>query len=443
MRLNRRRSILFTGLLSLIALLLSTTSAGAAPTQPSVVGVHPAVMPYITSESSLVNQIQVACNTVYVAGSFSQVTSPSQGGAKFARQNLFAINQTTGAVTDLAPTINGQVYTIWPTTDCRYLYVGGSFNLFNGVSGRLIKYDLQTKSVVRTFDARANNAVLQVQVIGPRLIVAGRFKAIGGLASRPDLTALDPNTGTATNYIALNVHGDYGDGSSYVYHFALSPGGTSLAILGVFTAVGNQVRRQAVVLSLGATSATLYPWYVPQFNQTCHPKIKWYIRGLDWGPLGTGDLYFAATGGSGTIAPTKTLCDAVSKFHLTSNLKATPTWVNFTGNDSLYSVQASNNAVYVGGHQRWMDNPLGHDSAGPGSVARPGIAAVSPTTGKALAWNPTRSKGKGAYALLLVNGSRPGLWVGSDCSPAGTGGPSNNANSLGGEFHPCVGFLPL
>ena len=34
-----------------------------------------------------------------------------------------------------------------------------------------------------------------------------------------------------------------------------------------------------------------------------------------------------------------------------------PIWVNYTGGDSLYSVSVTGSAIYVGGHQRWMDNP--------------------------------------------------------------------------------------
>ena len=54
----------------------------------------------------------------------------------------------------------------------------------------------------------------------------------------------------------------------------------------------------------------------------------------------------------------------------TANVSSTaqPTWINWTGGDTLYSVAVTGPAVYVGGHQRWLDNPLGHDSAGPGAV---------------------------------------------------------------------------
>ena len=133
-----------------------------------------------------------------------------------------------------------------------------------------------------------------------------------------------------------------------------------------------------------------------------------------------------ATGG-----PTGTngMCDAAARFE-TANVSASaaPTWINWTGGDSLYSVAITGPAVYVGGHQRWLDNPLGFDSAGPGAVSRPGIGAINPVTGRALAWNPTKSRNHGTMVLYPTP---QGLWVGSD------------GEEFGHEDHAGIGFAPL
>ncbi len=84
-------------------------------------------------------------------------------------------------------------------------------------------------------------------------------------------------------------------------------------------------------------------------------------------------------------------------------------------------------AVYVGGHQRWLDNPYGHDNPGPGAVSRPGIGALNPSTGKALSWNPTRTLGHGVEALVAHPN---GLLVGSD------------TEELGKEYHGRLGMFP-
>ena len=107
---------------------------------------------------------------------------------------------------------------------------------------------------------------------------------------------------------------------------------------------------------------------------------------------------------------------------------ARPTWINYTGGDTLHSVAVSDKAVYVQGHQRWLDNPQGHDNAGPGAVSRPGIGAIDPTSGKALAWNPTKDRGVGGKDLLVT---ARGLWVASDTA------------HIGHETHARIALLPV
>ena len=61
-------------------------------------------------------------------------------------------------------------------------------------------------------------------------------------------------------------------------------------------------------------------------------------------------------------------------------------------------------------------------------MSRVGIGAVSPTTGKALAWNPTRARGVGR---ARVPGHPGGLIVGSD------------TDQLGHEYHGRLGMFPV
>jgi len=148
-------------------------------------------------------------------------------------------------------------------------------------------------------------------------------------------------------------------------------------------------------------------------------------QGVDFSPDGTYFVIVATGGPTGTNG----VCDAAARFE-TANVSATaaPTWINWTGGDTLYSVAVTGPAVYVGGHQRWLDNPFGRDSAGPGAVSRPGIGAIDPVTGRALAWNPTKSRNHGTMVLFATS---RGLWVGSD------------GEQFGGEDHVGIGFAPL
>ncbi len=74
------------------------------------------------------------------------------------------------------------------------------------------------------------------------------------------------------------------------------------------------------------------------------------------------------------------LCDSVSAFPPTQ-AEVTHEWINYTGCDSLYSVAADASAVYIGGHERWADNPNGCNHPGTGAMPAPGMGGFTRPTG--------------------------------------------------------------
>ena len=228
-------------------------------------------------------------------------------------------------------------------------------------------------------------------------------------------------------------------GATSVYNMSLSPNHARLLVLGTFMSIGGQHRQQVAMLDLG-TEATVDSWYSPEFNAYCSTNEPFYVHAAAWSPDGS-KMYIATTGhkpasGPGFIAtdPRAGLCDAAAAFATTSSSTLSHLWVNYNGCDSYYSVAADANDVYVGGHERWLNNPGGCNAAGPGAISRPGISALSPVTGQGTAWNPTRDRGLGADDLLVTQ-SPAGLWVSDDNA-------NNNTLLCAKAKHPGLCFLP-
>ena len=308
----------------------------------------------------------------------------------------------------------------------RYLYVGGGFGRFAGqpVHG-LVKYDLVNRRVVKTFRFPvAASEVTDVQLVRDRLIVAGTFP--GGIV------ALDPTTGARTSYLnRTRAAGGEAGWSTRIYRFSVNPGATKMVVIGSFTSVGGQPRQQAAMINLGSV-ATMSPWSSPRWNLDCSGALRWYTRDVDWDPSGRA---FAIVTTGGPARSTRKLCDSVSWWRVPDRKGQQPVWVNYSGGDTFQSVAVTSRAVFTSGHFRWLDNPLGRDSKGPGAVDRRGLAAISKTTGRATSWNPTKSVEGGLGGFGLYFTSR-GLWVGHFERYLGR-------TATGPELHEGLGLLPF
>jgi hypothetical protein len=268
-----------------------------------------------------------------------------------------------------------------------------------------------------TFKHSAGSQVATVLGWNGHVFVGGYFKQVNG-NTNAYFASLNPTTGSDDGYISLNISGNYqfpgvASNPTRVYNQQLSHSGTKLLVEGDFTSVGGQSRQQIFMLNLGATSATLISWNSNEFYVNCHYTEAFFLQDAAWS-VDDQQVFVATTGykpaGSSTSIPRSGLCDAAAAFPATGS-SVSHKWINYTGCDSLYAVAADANAVYVAGHERWANNAFGCDFQGPGAVSRPGIAALSPSTGQALAWNPTRALGHGADDMMITNG---GLWVASD-----------------------------
>jgi hypothetical protein len=393
-------------------------AAGSPVVHTVVVSPNPSDLTPRVQDGAVYKMLQLG-GIMFAGGQFSSV-KPYNNSATVARNRLFGFNPVSGGLTGFQATFNSEVWAM--ATDGKSLWVGGYFNSVNGVArSGVVKLNPYTGAVDPAFNARLSGSVTDLAIVKGRLIMGGTFGK--------KLAAVNPATGGDTGYINLAITGRPASevaGPTKIFRFAANPAGTRLAVVGTFTAIGGQARQRAALINLGSSKATVSGWYSPLFDKACNSAQPTWTRDVDFSPDGT--FFVIVTTGGGFPNDRTRLCDSASRWNANDSRTTYPVWVNYTGGDTLLSVQVTRAAVYVQGHQRWMNNPGGQDSAGPGAVSRPGIASLNPNQGLAYSWNPTKDRGVGGYDLLLTAG---GLWVASDTT------------HIGGEVHERLAFLPL
>ncbi|MFZ0324146.1 MAG: hypothetical protein WAN48_08460 [Actinomycetes bacterium] len=425
-----RASRRWAGALAIGAMLLGLVTAQPANAQSAPLAAVVSDDPVNTTPQVLdgtVLAIAQVGGTVVVGGQFTK--ERSSGSTKnVAQANLFAYDSSTGRlIQTFDPKLDGTVETVVAAPEPGQVIVGGSFRTVDGVARRgLVKLNLANGSVVSSFSASTNNTVHKILVRGDRLIVGGRFTSIGGV-TRHRLAVVSATSGAVDTAFNLPVEGSRKPDVQplpLVFEMDATSDGHYLVVLGNFLSVGGWSRNQVAVIDLRTNSVT--PWQSRRTLSSCGSSVSFFFTDVEIAP--TND-WFALSARGGYASPSSgELCDTVSRWPLSpTSTNAHPTWVAYTGGDTLWSVAVTPSAVYVAGHERWLDNPDCNNCAGPTSVPRPGIGAVGPVTGRALAWNPTRSRGVGAQELVATT---RGLYVGSD------------TEKLGGEYHARLGLLP-
>ena len=406
--------------------LTGTTPAFGAVAHTTVVSADPAdFTPHVEGGVArpTVNALAQRGRTIYAGGAFSAVANNDRSSS-VSRENLVSFDARTGAIRGLAANIEGPVFALQPAG--QWLYVGGDFARVNGVQRRgIARINATTGAVDAGFNARLDGRVTEIRLVGSRLLVGGSFTE--------RLLALNPETGADTGYIGVRIADTRNAAGTRpnVYRFAVNATGTRLVAVGNFRTVAGRTRNQAFMLNLGPRSTTLNSWqYRPLANLCLSDTKRDYLRDVDFAPDGS---YFVlvSTGGpprAGGLG--RDICDATARFETRITAPGRPTWINYAGGDTLHSVAATGSVVYVQGHQRRLNTPL--FSAGrrvPNtSVERAGIGALNPRTGRALSWNPGKTRGIGGKDFLATGA---GLWVGSD------------GVRFAGEIHQGIAFCPF
>lgn len=414
----------------------AASTGNSAPQSGRVVGTNPDGFTPHVMDGAVLTMTQVG-NWIIVGGTFTTVRN-ANSSTDIARRNVFAFDATTGQVsTTFAPNPNNTVYKVQAAADGTSAYVGGNFTSVTSAGAsvavqRLYRVTVSNGTRVAGFQAGTiNGQVRDISVTGNRLWIAGKFTHVQGTAQRA-LATLNATTGVRDPYFNGVIAGAHLAGSATnVLQITTNPANNRLVAVGNFTTINGVFHEQILMLDIGGASYSVANWYTTLFESNCSGSFETYMTDVEYSP--DGSFFVVSTtgaygGSSGSIAGTSG-CDVVARFE--SNAAGTnvrPTWTNYTGGDTTWSVEVTANVVYAGGHQRWQNNPTAGDAAGQGAVSRPGIAALNVVNGMPYTWNPTRSRGVGVKDMIATT---QGLFVGSD------------TDTIGNETHRKVAFLPL
>lgn len=402
------------------AVLTVAATVGALVVAPGAAGgVAPVAAPHTTQVNALPNSatphatngsvrtVAVVGDTVVMGGDFTAAANPDR--TPVARSWILAFDKATGQIrTGFNPQLDGTVHSIVPAEDGQSVYVAGAFKNVNGAKQSKIARLRVSDGAIIPFNPFPNATVYTLALVGDRLWMGGVFTQVGTHPGR--VASVNAQTGAVDTRMNIPITGTHhGIGDGKIWRLEPSPDGSHILIGGSFSAVGGQPRGQIAKLDIATDGApTLSTWSTTRLAPTCANSVADSLRDISYSPDGT---YFVVGTSGGLPSSNDTLCDGTSRFEEGNTPNSQPTWFNPTGGDSVYSVEVSGAAVYVGGHFRWSNNVNGRDRLQPGGVEREGIAALDPTNGVPLSWNPGRDRGQAVWQML----STPdGLYVASD-----------------------------
>ena len=405
---------------------VETTSQGALPSAKPVPWT-PDVLGANGARGKVVSLAEVG-NLIVVGGTFNQIVDNVRG-ITLNRTNVAAFDATTGQVSDtFAPVLNAPVQKVLAAPDGTSVFVGGGFTTLNGAaSSHLLKLNVATGAPVSGFAGVVKGTVQSMDLAGNRLFLGGQFSTINGKAAFR-LGEIDATTGKTTIIDTPVIAGTHhGVGATGVSTVDASADGQHLLISGNFGTVNGVVHSQVAEFTITPTGITLDPWHSPLFDQnSCNQHYQHWVEDAQFAPDSS---YFVVDGTGAYGNGTAGLCDSASRWNFDpTNTNASPAWVEYAGGDSFTSVQITDTAIYVGGHYRWQNNPFCGDCAGQGAINFRGLAALDPSNGLPLNWNPGGILKLGYYDFLPTD---KGIFTGSDFLVTGNG------------THKGIAFFPL
>jgi hypothetical protein len=284
------------------------------------------------------SDLAYAGGIVYTGSSFSFI-----GGQP--RNNLAALDATTGAATAWNPNPNSQVYAL--AVDGSTVYAGGSFSSIGGQPRSYLAALDATTGAAALWNPGPNSAIYNLAYESGAVYACGFFNNIGG-QPRNYVAAVDAATGLAN---AFDPNPSY----FYAYDASFAIDGSTVYISGDFQDMGGQPRNHLAALDAATGAATAWD---PNPDRT--------VRTLS---LSGGNLF--AGGYFNLVGGVERDCLAAL------DASGRPTGWNPGANSEVASLVFADGIVYAGGY---------FDFAG--GQPRDYLAALDAASGAATAWNP-------------------------------------------------------
>jgi hypothetical protein len=379
--------------IAIVALLLAALALPSARAVPSATAAS--TLQFYGGEVRATAQIG---NTIYVGGTF---TSVGYGSGTVARAYLAALDAASGQLVEgFNPKPDNAVDSLLKSTDGTRLYAGGVFNRIGGCTpcDRLAALDPATGAANPGFHPQPNASVLKMALGGRTLYLGGKFTTVAGVA-RPRLAAVDAISGGLGTKLTLVPN-------RAVRDLALNSTGSTLYLAGSFTSISGTTRYNFA--SVGTASRALTAW-----NPNVHAS--------GWGVALSPDN---ATAYLSTADGNESVCNAAheSVIAMSATGSGTPPvkWHNggdpgcpFNSGD-VNAVEATSSAVYIGGHLTNLCTVMktSYTARCAGALTtRSHVAALNPTNGLPLSWNPGAD---GIRGVLVLQATPAGLGVGGD-----------------------------
>ena len=366
---------------------------------------------------------------IFVGGEFQQVQRPD--GTTIDQPNIFAYNINTGLLDEnFRPVVNNGVFALEVNPRGDTLYAGGRFVTWDdSFVDRLVKLDaFGTRDT--SFQASASAAVRGLAVTNEDVYLAGDFFWVGG-EFHAGFAAVDANTGAVDSGFNMNVE-DSAATLQLARGIVVTSDGNSVFGLHFGASINGEPREALVKIDTSGDNAGLADWRVDWSGQTNFRSCLSNLRDIAISP----DDSFIVIGGQGADFPPN--CDSVLRYPSDGTGVIGFDW-SARMYSSVFSVAVSDTAVYVGGH--FCAAPLNgaapggqthertdgaanrcnindpNDSDNPSvifpndAVFRKQLAALDPSDGRALAWDPGSNAFLGTLDLTIID---RGLLAGMD-----------------------------